>query len=73
MRCACCNSNLSDFEATRKHAETGVYVDLCNECFHVVSQDCDYPVLERTDLHTAMDDDDVQLVNVGDELDDNVA
>lgn len=32
MRCTCCNKNLSDFEATRKNAKTGEYMDMCNEC-----------------------------------------
>ena len=32
MRCNCCNKMLSDFEATRKNAKTGEYMDMCNEC-----------------------------------------
>ena len=30
--CISCDTVLSDFEATRKHAETNEYLDLCNKC-----------------------------------------
>ena len=33
MRCLACNKNLSDFESTRKSAETGEFLDICNDCF----------------------------------------
>ena len=48
MRCLACNKVLSDFEATRKSATTGQYVDLCNHCFHDVEYDI--ASLEREDL-----------------------
>lgn len=32
MRCICCNSELSDFEATRKHKTTHKYLDMCGKC-----------------------------------------
>ena len=32
MRCVSCNCALSDFEATRKGALSGAYLDLCNGC-----------------------------------------
>ena len=32
MRCFCCNRVLNDFEATRKSATTGEYLDTCNKC-----------------------------------------
>lgn len=32
MRCCCCNNLLTDFEATRKSASTGDFLDLCNGC-----------------------------------------
>lgn len=32
MRCSICNTLLSDFEATRKHADTGEYLDMCCQC-----------------------------------------
>ena len=36
MRCAICDVMLSDFEATRKHADTGEYLDLCCKCISFV-------------------------------------
>lgn len=48
MRCYCCNAELSDFEATRKSVVSGDYLDMCNECYHTISDDVD--VIERNDL-----------------------
>jgi len=48
MRCVCCDKNLNDFESTRKHAETGSYLDMCNACLRAV--DADIPVVVRQDL-----------------------
>ena len=56
MKCTCCNSNLSDFEATRRHAETQEFLDLCSRCLRIIEQDCELPVTERDDLHHADDD-----------------
>jgi len=39
MRCIACNKALNDYEATRKSATTGEYLDLCNNCFHNIDQD----------------------------------
>jgi hypothetical protein len=36
MRCLSCNKVLSNNEATRKHKETGEYLDLCNSCLKYV-------------------------------------
>ena len=47
MRCLACNKALNDFEATRKSATTGDYVDLCNHCFHDVEQDIQAVVHEE--------------------------
>lgn len=47
MRCVCCNKILSDLESTRKHANTGDYLDMCNKCLSFCP---DIPTLERTDL-----------------------
>lgn len=38
MRCAACNSALSDYEATRKNSN-GDFVDLCNYCFETIKED----------------------------------
>lgn len=48
MRCLSCNVELTDFEATRKYASSGEFVDLCNHCFKEVEGDI--PVLENADL-----------------------
>ncbi len=48
MRCLACNKNLSDFESTRKYANSGLYVDLCNNCFGTITKEV--PVIERRDL-----------------------
>lgn len=44
---------LSEFEATRKNAITGDYIDLCRVCFEDVKGL--FPVLERKDLLTQSD------------------
>ena len=53
MRCLACNKILNDFEATRKSATTGTFVDLCNHCFHDVEYDIQS--LEREDLRETDD------------------
>lgn len=59
MRCLACNKALNDFEATRKSATTGEYVDLCNHCFHDVEQDLE--TIVREDLRDECDDDILEL------------
>jgi hypothetical protein len=46
MRCLACNKILNDFEATRKSAITGEYIDLCNHCFQPVEYDVEAVVRE---------------------------
>lgn len=48
MHCKCCDAMLTDFEATRRNANTFEFVDLCNECFSEVKHIV--PVIERKDL-----------------------
>ena len=48
-RCVCCNSLLSDFEATRRHAVTKRFLDMCRECFNE-SFEGTLPTIDRTDL-----------------------
>ncbi len=48
MRCYCCDALLSDFEATRRSANTGEFLDMCNDCYYTVRSDVH--VVERTDL-----------------------
>jgi hypothetical protein len=53
MRCVCCNSLLSDFEATRRCASTGDFLDMCNDCYYTVRDDIE--VFERYDLRHESD------------------
>ncbi len=46
MRCCSCDRNLSDFEATRKGALSGDYLDLCNQCIKGLG----IATLDRPDL-----------------------
>jgi hypothetical protein len=59
MRCLSCNKILSDFESTRKSANTGEYLDLCNSCFSDIQYDVDAIVREdlREDEQVSEDDD----------------
>lgn len=52
MRCKACNKLLTDFESTRKYANSDDYVDLCNDCFRYVP---DVQVSERPDLQSEYD------------------
>lgn len=56
MKCTCCDVSLSDYEATRRHAETQEFIDLCSKCLRIIEQDCEMPVVERDDLHHAEDE-----------------
>lgn len=48
MRCLACQRLLSDFEATRRYAESQEFVDLCSNCFECVRGE--FEVTERADL-----------------------
>jgi hypothetical protein len=58
MRCKACNTELNDFESTRKSSTTGEFIDLCNACYNSVRNDVQ--AIERFDL-----------MDVQDELDDS--
>ena len=60
MRCLACNKALNDFEATRKSATSGEFVDLCNHCFHNVEQDLETVVREDL-LDEESYDEDIEL------------
>lgn len=47
MRCDCCNKNLSDYEATLRHAVTNEFMNTCNKCL----EGLDIPVRGRPDLN----------------------
>ncbi len=53
MRCLACNVALSDFEATRKSAASGDFLDLCNNCYHHTAEDID--TIDRIDLKSESD------------------
>jgi len=55
MRCLSCNTELTDFEATRKNADTNEFIDLCNHCYAFVKGDI--KAVERMDLMHEDDDD----------------
>lgn len=65
MRCLSCNALLSDFEATRKSVNTNEYIDMCNHCYHTISDDV--MALERADL--AHDDDDLSQESDTEDID----
>lgn len=48
MRCTVCNAALSDYESTVRHAITGKFLDICQNCF--MAMDVDIPVHDRKDL-----------------------
>ena len=55
VRCLSCNVELTDFESTRKSAETNEFIDLCNHCYTFVKDDV--KAVERMDLMHEDDDD----------------
>jgi hypothetical protein len=58
MRCLACDRSLTDYEATRKHALTGGFIDLCQQCFKAVQADSHLPTKDRKDLISSDDIDD---------------
>ena len=48
MRCLACDSLLTDFESTRRHALHGNFLDLCSPCMAMVPVDLE--TSERFDL-----------------------
>ena len=51
MRCLGCNKELTDFEATRRYAESEEFIDMCNDCFKYT----DIKAVERPDLMSISD------------------
>jgi hypothetical protein len=54
MRCLSCDAELNDFESTRKYADSGEFVDLCNFCFQSIKDSV--AVRERFDLFKESDE-----------------
>ena len=53
MHCVNCDRLLSDYEATRKHAVTFKFLDLCKVCFEDVKTLI--PTIDRKELMTEQD------------------
>ncbi len=51
MRCLGCNKELTDFEATRRYADSQEFIDLCNDCF----RHTEIKAVERYDLMSISD------------------
>lgn len=51
MRCLGCNKELTDFEATRRYADSEEFIDMCNDCFKYT----DIKAVERHDLMSVSD------------------
>ena len=73
MHCTCCDRLLTEFEATRRNANTFQFIDLCKVCFEDVKPFV--PTIDRKDLISEADldviDDDLEdLSYTGDSLED---
>lgn len=70
MHCVNCDRLLSDFEATRKHAITFQFLDLCKVCFEdvktIIPTIDNRSLMTEQDLDNADDDD----TDTGDSLED---
>ena len=68
MHCLNCDRLLSDYEATRKHAVTFKFLDLCKVCFEDVKTII--PVIDRKELMTEQD---LDTEDIEDDLDTEVS
>lgn len=50
MHCRICDAMLTDFEATRRNANTGQFLDICNVCFSESGLKAIMPTRDRKDL-----------------------
>lgn len=57
MHCKTCNTELTDFESTRKDSNTMQFLDLCNECIAMSG----VVTYDRLDLAT---DEDMEYLNI---------
>lgn len=53
MHCSCCDRLLTEFEATRRNANTFQFIDLCKVCFEDVKPFV--PTIDRIDLMSEQD------------------
>jgi hypothetical protein len=72
MHCSCCDRLLTEFESTRRNANTFQFIDLCKVCFEDVKPFV--PTIDRADLITEADLDEEppenDNLNTGDSLED---
>jgi hypothetical protein len=54
MRCKACDVLLTDYEATRKSAESMEFIDLCNRCYSYIVDEVD--TIDREDLRDIADE-----------------
>lgn len=68
MRCTCCDAQLSDYEATLRHAITKRFVELCGVCLKEIGSAI--PLQVRNDLIGEADTDLADLLedNEGEQL-----
>jgi hypothetical protein len=63
MHCSCCDRLLTEFESTRRNANTFQFIDLCKVCFEDVKPYV--PTIDRKDLISEadldVDDDEADL------------
>jgi hypothetical protein len=64
MHCSCCDRLLTEFESTRRNANTFQFIDLCKVCFEDVKPYV--PTIDRKDLISEAD------LDVDDEDNDNL-
>jgi len=72
MHCSCCDRLLTEFESTRRNANTFQFIDLCKVCFEDVKPFV--PTFDRADLITEADldeePDENDNLSTGDSLED---
>lgn len=65
MRCTCCDAQLSDYEATLRHAITKKFVELCGVCLKEIGSAI--PLQVRNDLIGEADTDLADLLEDNEE------
>jgi len=70
MHCNCCDRLLTEFEATRRNANTFQFIDLCKVCFEDVKPFV--PTIDRKDLISEADLDEIDddMDTIGEEWED---
>lgn len=58
MHCSCCDRLLTEFESTRRNANTFQFIDLCKVCFEDVKPFV--PTIDRKDLISEADLDEIE-------------